>query len=176
MKQRGSLFFSLGCFTLIQGICLTSADREEIAQVIPDNNVEVNGQNNGENLGNGTRAAGTVSFIPTNFSVNVNNVFSSNLSSAFRIPSDTEIPMNLLESKQTFATVCQSKQNREQPSGLIINNQVSSSPAIAPIKTSIGDIYPARGIIKTVDGQVILTSYPTDEASTRKSNIYVECD
>gem|GEM_PF-5592248 len=84
--------------------------------------------------------------------------------------------MNLLESKQTFATVCQSKQNREQPSGLIINNQVSSSPAIAPIKTSIGDIYPARGIIKTVDGQVILTSYPTDEASTRKSNIYVECD
>jgi len=107
---------------------------------------------------------------------NVNNVFSSNLSSAFRIPSDTEIPMNLLESKQTFATVCQSKQNREQPSGLIINNQVSSSPAIAPIKTSIGDIYPARGIIKTVDGQVILTSYPTDEASTRKSNIYVECD
>ena len=38
---------------------------------------------------------------------------------------------------------------------------------IKPIKTSIGDIYPARGIIKTEDGQIILTRYPTDNINTR---------
>ena len=38
---------------------------------------------------------------------------------------------------------------------------------IKPIKTSIGDIYPARGIIKTEDGKIILTRYPTDNINTR---------
>ena len=38
---------------------------------------------------------------------------------------------------------------------------------IKPIKTSIGDIYPARGIVKTEDGRVILTAYPTDNIDTR---------
>ena len=41
------------------------------------------------------------------------------------------------------------------------------SPDIKPIKTSKGDIFPARGIIKTEDGQVILTAYPTDNIDTR---------
>ena len=31
----------------------------------------------------------------------------------------------------------------------------------------MGDIFPARGIIKTEDGQVILTAYPTDNIHTR---------
>ena len=38
---------------------------------------------------------------------------------------------------------------------------------IKPIKTSRGDIYPARGFIKTEDGRVILTTYPTDNINTR---------
>ncbi|WP_019506937.1 hypothetical protein [Pleurocapsa sp. PCC 7319] len=49
------------------------------------------------------------------------------------------------------------------------------SPDIKPIKTSKGDIFPARGIIKTEDGQVILTAYPTDKIDTRTSHISPKC-
>jgi filamentous hemagglutinin family protein len=41
------------------------------------------------------------------------------------------------------------------------------SAEIEPIRTSKGDIYPARGIIKTADGRVILTAYPTENIATR---------
>nr|MDJ0900176.1 filamentous hemagglutinin [Xenococcus sp. MO_188.B8] len=46
---------------------------------------------------------------------------------------------------------------------------------IKPIKTSRGDIYPARGIIKTEDGRVILTTYPTDNINTRTPHIATNC-
>ncbi len=48
-------------------------------------------------------------------------------------------------------------------------------PEIEPIKTSIGDIYPARGIIKTKAGQVILTTYPTDNINIRTLHISANC-
>ncbi len=48
-------------------------------------------------------------------------------------------------------------------------------PDIKPIKTSMGDIYPARGIIKTEDGQIILTVYPTDNINTRTPQISPNC-
>ncbi len=38
---------------------------------------------------------------------------------------------------------------------------------IKPVKTDNGDIYPARGIIKTADGRIILTTYPTTDTTTR---------
>ncbi|MDJ0536195.1 MAG: filamentous hemagglutinin N-terminal domain-containing protein [Xenococcaceae cyanobacterium MO_207.B15] len=48
---------------------------------------------------------------------------------------------------------------------------ISKIPShIKPLKTSQGDIYPARGIIKTEDGRVILTAYPTDSRVARTSN------
>ena len=48
---------------------------------------------------------------------------------------------------------------------------ISKIPShIKPLKTSQGDIYPARGIIKTEDGRVILTAYPTDSSVARTSN------
>ena len=39
----------------------------------------------------------------------------------------------------------------------------------------MGDIYPARGIIKTEDGQIILTVYPTDNINTRTPQISPNC-
>ena len=46
---------------------------------------------------------------------------------------------------------------------------------IKPIKTSMGDIYPARGIIKTEDGKIILTSYSTDNINTRTPHNSANC-
>ncbi len=64
---------------------------------------------------------------------------------------------------------------------ILVNGQLTNldpqvqSQNIKPIKTSIGDIYPARGIIKTEDGQIILTAYPTDNIDTRTPNIRANC-
>ena len=46
---------------------------------------------------------------------------------------------------------------------------------VQPIKTSVGDIYPARGIIKTEDGRVILTAYPTGNNATRVARDAANC-
>ena len=46
---------------------------------------------------------------------------------------------------------------------------------IKPIKTSRGDIYPARGMIKTEDGKIILTRYPTDNINTRTPHKSANC-
>ena len=48
-------------------------------------------------------------------------------------------------------------------------------PDIKPIETSMGDIYPARGVIKTDDGRIILTTYPTDNANTRTLHKSANC-
>ena len=54
-------------------------------------------------------------------------------------------------------------------------NLQTQYPDIKPIKTSMGDIYPARGIIKTEDGKIILTSYPTDNINTRTPHKSSNC-
>ena len=46
---------------------------------------------------------------------------------------------------------------------------------IKPIKISIGDIYPARGIIKTENGEIILTAYPTKDINTRTPHKSANC-
>ena len=46
---------------------------------------------------------------------------------------------------------------------------------IKPIKTSMGDILPAKGVIKTEDGQVILTAYSTDKIDTRTPHVSPNC-
>ncbi|MDJ0741946.1 MAG: hypothetical protein QNJ32_01150 [Xenococcaceae cyanobacterium MO_167.B27] len=46
---------------------------------------------------------------------------------------------------------------------------------IQPVKTSQGDIYPARGIIKTEDGRIILTAYPTNNNATRNPTDAASC-
>ncbi|MDJ0595864.1 MAG: filamentous hemagglutinin N-terminal domain-containing protein [Pleurocapsa sp. MO_226.B13] len=54
-------------------------------------------------------------------------------------------------------------------------NPKVQSPDIKPIKTSMGDILPAKGVIKTEDGQIILTAYPTDKIDTRILNTSSNC-
>ncbi len=51
----------------------------------------------------------------------------------------------------------------------------SISAEIKPIKTSMGDIYLARGVIKTEDGEIILTRYPTDNINTRTPHNSANC-
>ena len=47
---------------------------------------------------------------------------------------------------------------------------------IKPIKTDRGDIYPARGVIKTEDGRIILTTYPTENIYTRTPHKSANCN
>ncbi len=47
---------------------------------------------------------------------------------------------------------------------------------IQPVKTSVGDIYPARGVIKTEDGRVILTAYPTASTPARVAQNSLGCE
>ncbi|MGF1542356.1 MAG: filamentous hemagglutinin, partial [Pleurocapsa sp.] len=54
-------------------------------------------------------------------------------------------------------------------------NPQSQHPEIKPIKTSIGDIYPARGVIVKENGDVILTAYPTDGIDRRTPDIKANC-
>ncbi len=110
---------------------------------------------------------------------NINN----SLIPAFIIPADTKIPMNPIESEQTFALVCYGYQTNKQPSGLLLKEKdgmpsfsAEPDPEIKPIQTSMGDIYPARGIIKTKDGRIILTAYPTENINTRTPHLAVDCN
>jgi filamentous hemagglutinin family protein len=118
------------------------------------------------------------------------------------IQRDTDLPANPIESEQTVAEACRSDLASGQSSDLIINgkggippqpiepmnsdatlvdgrltnpNSQSQHREIKPIKTSVGDIYPARGVIVRENGDVILTAYPTDGMDTRTPNIRANC-
>ena len=115
---------------------------------------------------------------------------------------DLEEPANIIESEQTIGQSCRSTSTADKPSGLTlkgkggvppvptetfnsesilgdepnnISNLQTQHPEIQPIKTSIGDIYPARGVIKTGDGKIILTAYTTDNLNTRTLQIEANC-
>ena len=117
----------------------------------------------------------------------------------------TELSNNVIEGGETVAQACRYNTSiADKPSGLNIKGKggvppsatdpLNSSdillvdeptttpniqaqyPNIKPIKTGIGDIYPARGIIKTEDGQIILTRYPTDNLNTRTPQISAKCN
>ena len=118
------------------------------------------------------------------------------------IQADTELPDNIVESEQTTAQACQSDRISGRVSGLTIKGKGGIPPEpidpmnsdiflvdgkatnpepqvqsqdIKPIKTSIGDIYPARGVIVHEDGGFILTAYPTDNIDTRTPQIRENC-
>ncbi len=46
---------------------------------------------------------------------------------------------------------------------------------IRPIETNAGKLYPARGIIKTEDGKIILTGYRTDNINIRTPHNSANC-
>jgi filamentous hemagglutinin family protein len=113
-----------------------------------------------------------------------------------------QTPQNVVEPEQTVAQACRSDLTSGKVSGLIIKgkggipplptepfdadailvdgnisnpNPQSQHPEIKPIKTSIGDIYPARGVIVKENGEVILTAYPTD-IDRRTPQITAKCN
>ncbi|MEM9271810.1 MAG: filamentous hemagglutinin N-terminal domain-containing protein [Cyanobacteria bacterium P01_F01_bin.143] len=112
------------------------------------------------------------------------------------LQTEINLPNNLIESEKTVAQVCQSDRASGIASGLTIKGKggVPSTPTntfdsevilvdeaittrdIKPIKTNIGDIYPARGIIKTEDGKIILTAYATDNLNSRTPHISANCN
>jgi filamentous hemagglutinin family protein len=118
------------------------------------------------------------------------------------IQRDADLPSNPIESEQTVAEACRSNITSGQSGGLIVKgkggippqpiepmnsdativdgrftnpNSQSQHPEIKPIKTSVGDIYPARGVIVKENGDVILTAYPTDGMDTRTPDIQANC-
>ena len=113
-----------------------------------------------------------------------------------------EVPQNVVEPEQTVAQACGRDRTSGKVSQLTIkgkggipplptepfnsdfvtvNGQQSSgklylqSLNIQPIKTSIGNIYPARGVVKTENGEVILTAYSTAVTNTRTPQIRANC-
>ena len=107
----------------------------------------------------------------------------------------TNLGYSLIESEKTVAQVCQNDRSSGITSGLNIKGKggVPSIPTnpfnsetilvdepltnrdIKPIQTSLGDIYPARGIVKTEDGKIILTAYATDNLNPRTPQISTNC-
>ena len=115
----------------------------------------------------------------------------------------TELPSNVVEAKQTTAQACRRDQLTGKTSGLVVKGkggipvqpiepmnsdtiltqgQTSTdekpqthAPELKPIKIDDQEIYPARGVIKTDDGRIILTAYPTDNLDTRTPQISANC-
>ncbi|MGK7896644.1 MAG: beta strand repeat-containing protein [Xenococcus sp. (in: cyanobacteria)] len=113
-----------------------------------------------------------------------------------RIQTDIKLPDSTIEAERTVAQACQGDRYGGISSNLtvkgkggvsptpidplysdeilvdnqeltIISNLETQYPNIKPIQTSLGDIYPARGIIKTEEGNIILTAYPNNNTNIR---------
>ncbi len=64
------------------------------------------------------------------------------------------------------------------PDGSELNNQETihnRELQIKPVETSVGDIYPARGVMKTKDGKIILTAYDTNDGVARVPSNVLGC-
>ena len=114
----------------------------------------------------------------------------------------TELPSDVVEPEQTVAQVCRSDRTTGKVSGLTVRGKggVPPNPTepmnsdailvegeinnlhpqaqsidIKAIATDEGDIYPARGVIVTESGEVILTAYPTDVIDNRTPDLKANC-
>ncbi|MGL5835344.1 MAG: filamentous hemagglutinin N-terminal domain-containing protein, partial [Waterburya sp.] len=94
-----------------------------------------------------------------------------------------EAPENVVEVERTVAQVCRNDNSSLTSNSLVVNGKggvapESSSPLssenllaagrvqnqalIQPLQTASGEIMPARGVIKTPSGKIVLTPYPTE--------------
>jgi len=91
-----------------------------------------------------------------------------------------EVPQNVVESEQTVAQVCRNNDIANNSfviegkggippeaiaplnsDNISIDGQVAAQTTSEPLLTAAGEIMPARGVIKTPAGKIILTAYPT---------------
>ena len=114
----------------------------------------------------------------------------------------TELPNNVVEPEQTVAQACAASRDTEvansfvvkgkggipalptapiAPEMIITNGELLANPTDSALEsdhaipTSQGDITPARGIMKTEDGQIILTAVPVVGNTSRIPNGSVNC-
>ena len=109
----------------------------------------------------------------------------------------TELPNNVVEPTQTVAQACNLNRGRGVASNFVINGKGGIPPLItAPmgseiisvngevatndhnsyaISTSYGDIAPARGVVKTADGKIILTATPVSGNASRMAHGSLNC-
>jgi filamentous hemagglutinin family protein len=107
-----------------------------------------------------------------------------------------ELPSNVVEATKTTDQVCSVNREGKANNGLAIagrggvtpppnaplnseniNNQNPSQASIPePIETAQGKIQPARGIMFTKSGRIILTAYPTNNAGERIPEIKPNCN
>jgi filamentous hemagglutinin family protein len=107
----------------------------------------------------------------------------------------TELPSNIVEAKQTADQTCAADRDGKATNGLVIagrggvtpppdaplnseniNNENPAQASIPePIETALGKIQPARGIMFTKSGRIILTAYPTNNAGERIPEIKNNC-
>jgi filamentous hemagglutinin family protein len=107
-----------------------------------------------------------------------------------------ELPSNVVEAKQTSEQTCSADREGKANNGLAIAGKGGISPAPdaplnsenisnenpaqvsipRPIETSQGKIQPARGIMVTEAGKIILTAYRTNNAGERIPEIKPNCN
>ena len=114
----------------------------------------------------------------------------------------TELPTNVVEPDQTVAQACAASRNASGANSFVvkgkggvpplptapidlemirINGELVANPTNTAmnssyaIPTSQGYITPARGVIKTADGQIILTSVPISGHTSRTPNGSINC-
>ena len=111
----------------------------------------------------------------------------------------TELPSNVVEPEETTAQACAANRDRAAKNGLTVSGKggIIADPALplnslnttvngetnptstvpSPIiKTSQGEIQPAKGIKVTKSGEVILTAYRTNNSGDRPIEINPNCD
>ena len=88
----------------------------------------------------------------------------------FPLPTDRFSAEPLLTDGETTQVNLSRSNNINKPKN---HNYISSD--IKPFTTDNGQIYPARGIVKTADGKIILTAYPTDNNSSRILDTSLNC-
>ena len=112
----------------------------------------------------------------------------------------TELPTNPVSAETIANNVCSANNNSAQQNSFVVRGKGGVPPApiavisdeslvidgelidsdsigatIKPFVTAQGNIYPARGIMKTADGKIILTAYPTDTKNPRTPNDLFGC-
>jgi filamentous hemagglutinin family protein len=94
-----------------------------------------------------------------------------------------ETPENVVEVERTVAQVCRNDDSSAVSGSLVVNGkggvapeassplssenllaagQVQNQALIQPLQTASGEIMPARGVIRTPSGKIVLTPYPTE--------------
>jgi filamentous hemagglutinin family protein len=126
---------------------------------------------------------------------NLDGTININTSKIDPIQGATELPSNVVEAKQATEQTCSADREGKSNNGLAIAGRGGVTPAPdaplnsenisdqnpiqasipQPLETSQGKIQPARGIMVTKSGRIVLTAYRTDNAGERIPEGKINC-